>query len=646
MVRFSADRPAVASTRIAMCLLWAIVLSVPAGCGKPPRGGRSAGPAAPKGPTAKQTRVVAHGDLLTPRKPIRFKNQDLAVGYIGSEACAKCHEDQHRSFLETPHSRALEHVRSDDPGDVALRHEVSRRSYEVKLTGADMRHSEQLDEPGPSPEGAAPLRQELEVKYAIGSGNHSRSYLCNLDGFLVESPLTWYASTQSWRMSPGYDRPDHASFQRVVDAGCLFCHAGRVDDEQGRYHPRIHEMSIGCESCHGPGEAHQRYHESTQHPLGTPDDTIVHLGRLTRREAESVCSGCHLRGDAGVTLQGRGLTDFRPGMLIEDHRVDYVRDVADTEMTVVGHVEQMRRSRCYTQTETLTCTSCHDPHFRPRKEDRETYFRNKCVACHTSDDDCGLEKAQRLQQSATDNCMQCHMPTGDTDIPHFAFTHHRIGIHDPEAKQQQEQHPPEVTAALRPIHKVDHLPQVEQDRCQGLAHLEMIGKSRSQVEQDRHTALALQLLTKAHRQGAGDALVEAALARLAWAAEDMVEAAKRARAALAQDPENTDALFVLADCQLLGQQWTEAERLFRQLTTLRRLPDDWLRLGEAVLSQGNAAEAIQLMRKGVEMNPFRPDLYLQFLTAAQLANDLDSARWAVERLERLKRASQREADDK
>jgi hypothetical protein len=52
---------------------------------------------------------------------------------------------------------------------------------------------------------------EYPLKYVIGSDRHARTYAAEVDGFLVESPLTWYASRQRWDLSPGYDRPGHVS---------------------------------------------------------------------------------------------------------------------------------------------------------------------------------------------------------------------------------------------------------------------------------------------------------------------------------------------------------------------------------------------------------------------------------------------------
>ena len=69
---------------------------------------------------------------------------------------------------------------------------------------------------------------ELEADYVVGPGNHARTFLHrNADGRLVQLPVSWYAERGGyWAMSPGYDRPAHLDFRRVIDAGCMSCHNG------------------------------------------------------------------------------------------------------------------------------------------------------------------------------------------------------------------------------------------------------------------------------------------------------------------------------------------------------------------------------------------------------------------------------------
>ena len=138
------------------------------------------------------------------------------------------------------------------------------------------------------------------------------------------------------------------------------------------YDVEVIEPAIGCERCHGPGELHVAWHEGALPNLysdagrstpaeGAKDNTIVNPARLSRELSEAVCQQCHLQGDVQVTVRGRRHDSFRPGFPLSDFRHEY-RLFASSDMTVVGHVEQMQQSRCYTESDSLTCTTCHDPH--------------------------------------------------------------------------------------------------------------------------------------------------------------------------------------------------------------------------------------------------------------------------------------------
>src|SRR5262249_46486789 len=166
---------------------------------------------------------------------------------------------------------------------------------------------------------------DYPLKYVVGSGRHSLTYLVEADGFLVESPVTWYTSKKQWGMSPGYDQPVHLGFERPADEGCLICHAGRAEAVEGSWHRmRVTEAAIGCERCHGPGSLHVERHTgpdggAAKPPTGT-DNTIVNPAHLPRELAEAVCQQCHLRGSATVPAPGSKQSDFRPGLPLQRFR--------------------------------------------------------------------------------------------------------------------------------------------------------------------------------------------------------------------------------------------------------------------------------------------------------------------------------------
>src|SRR5262249_7228600 len=148
------------------------------------------------------------------------------------------------------------------------------------------------------------------------------------DGYLFESPITWYSRKGKWALSPGYEA-DNPHFERFVTPTCLFCHSNQFDHVEGtenRYsQPVFRGHAIGCERCHGPGELHVRRPERS----GGEPPNIVNPARLEPELREAVCQQCHLQGDVRVVRAGRMLTDFRPGLPLTSVESVFVKVAAD-----------------------------------------------------------------------------------------------------------------------------------------------------------------------------------------------------------------------------------------------------------------------------------------------------------------------------
>jgi hypothetical protein len=328
-------------------------------------------------------RDAAQADAEIARPEKLEKPPPPEEGFVGSRKCAACHADIAERYQSHPMAHSLSQVLDAAPIEDYENTEFSppgARTYRVEQRDGKVFHHESMLDADQQPI----YDQALEVKFAMGSGRRGRSYLIFEDGLFFQSPIGWYSKDEKWDLSPGYRPESHARFSRRITEGCFYCHAGRtvLETGMGEHYAKAPflEASIGCERCHGPGQQHVAYRELSV-PPSTPDP-IVNPARLSHAAAESVCYQCHLQGEHTVPRYGRQHRDFRPGQLIEDNWIIFVQGlrVDDAGQTkAVSQVEQMRASRCYLESRgSMGCTSCHDPHWSPPRDQRVAFYRDRC----------------------------------------------------------------------------------------------------------------------------------------------------------------------------------------------------------------------------------------------------------------------------
>jgi Flp pilus assembly protein TadD len=358
-----------------------------------------------------------------------YRNARPGVRYVGDAACVRCHADIAETYRRHPMGRSLLKI---DEAPAEMRGEEKRRdlfkaqgfTYSAARRGGRTLHREsRRDE-----QGRTIAAVDGEVRYVLGSGRLALAFLIERDGYLFESPMTWYSERKRWDLAPGYET-NNPHFERSVTAGCLFCHANRVDHVAGtanRYREPIFQgHAIGCERCHGPGELHVR--EASVAIKGEPN--IVNPSKLEPALRESVCQQCHLMGESAITERAeRSIFDYRPGLPLYRYETVFVPPPGAARLHHnAGQVEQMYESRCFRQSRgAMGCISCHDPHVLPAPADRVAYYRDRCLECHAKRG-CSVPADVRRVQSAEDSCIQCHMPrAAAADVPHIATTIHSI----------------------------------------------------------------------------------------------------------------------------------------------------------------------------------------------------------------------------
>jgi predicted CXXCH cytochrome family protein len=213
-----------------------------------------------------------------------------------------------------------------------------------------------------------------------------------------------------------------------------------------------------------------------------------------------------------------------------DYRQDYALESPEGGMTVTGHVEQMRLSKCYRESDTLSCTTCHSPHDEPEPKGKVAYYRAACLGCHAAQG-CKVDPARLKRESPENSCVACHMPSSPTDIPHLAFTHHRIGL--PGAEKARPAGEERGAARLRPFLDQSRLTEIDRERSLGIGYLEAAGRDKAAGRSAGHMEQALGLLSAVREAGLRDSAVEVSLARIHSARGHTGETISLARDAVA-----------------------------------------------------------------------------------------------------------------
>ena len=425
--------------------------------------------------------------------------------------CAKCHDQIYQRYLTTPMANAsglaTDGMTPGNYSDAASG--ITYRVFE-KDGAAWLRY----DRPGDKN-----LHGEQKLGYFMGSGNHARTYLYAINGYWFETPIAYYREKGSYDMRPSFQGEKEMPFNLPQNAECIRCHmnGAQVEDPGTRNHykglPFLHG-GIACEDCHGDASAHVAH---------GGDGSILNLTKLDAERQVGVCLLCHLEGDVSVEHRGRSIMNYKPGDRIADYISYFVRSGAGGTNRGVSQVEGLYLSMCKRMSGAkMSCTTCHDPHYSPTTEERTTFYRTKCLTCHTD------AKYATTHFHSTPDCTSCHMPQREApDLAHSAWTDHRILARPSAAAPAQA---PGGAVDLIPV------PGVASEatpRDVALAYYQLVAAGDLSVAER-----ARSLLEDVVRSDPGDSDVVAALGFLAYLRGDRQKASVFYESALSFDPNN------------------------------------------------------------------------------------------------------------
>ncbi len=519
--------------------------------------------------------VAAAAQTPTPAS-VELKNPDAA--------CASCHQQIYDRFRTTSKARG-----SGDALDALLpgsfHHDPSNISYRVyQQDGAAwMSYSR----PASDPRGALDGHQRL--RFYIGSGHRGRTYLFQSGNQWFELPINYYTRRAGWDMAPAFGDSLTLPAPLPVDPNCLHCHATAVQQSLPTARNSFATIpflqgGIGCSSCHGDPAAHLA--ANGHGPIANP----IKMAPAAR---DSVCLQCHLEGDAVVYRPEKSLNQFAVGDDLANTAVYFVRSTGKTGGgRATSQYEALLQSACKRASgDKLTCINCHDPHGSPSPDQRVSFYRARCLSCHTA-------PALAVHHLEQPDCTHCHMPRLETaDISHEQLTDHNIQA---RPRPSRDSAPiPQAIETLLPVGNTAFT-----DRELGLAYAQMAEHGFPGMD-----TKALQLLSSAAASGASDPEMNSRLGYLYQLAGKGDLARQYYRKALEDDPYQPSALANLAVIDAATGRVPESIRLLDRLVSADpSRTTAGLNLAFIECSLGRNAESRALLEKLSQLNPDDPQL--------------------------------------
>lgn len=400
--------------------------------------------------------VVAEAEVKD--RPI----ESATEGYITSKTCQSCHPDAYHSWHSSFH-RSMTQLPSTatvvgDFENVTV--SFHGRAYHLQREGET--YWVTYENPDAMKRFSMEKRVRRKVKLLTGSHHMQVYWVSPGEGRKLDLlPIVWLKEAQRWIprsasfIQPPSSRPDSESGR--WNMACLTCH---TTQEQPRWESadamdtRVGEFGIACEACHGPGEAHVRFHSNplkrySQRIRGAIDDPMVQPEELDRERASEVCGQCH-----AISLEAsprehelwkqRGKS-YRPGDVLTDSLVpvlttnrafmsvffegDKEKELgsywSDGMVRVTGReYNGLLESPCHVHgsgDRKMTCLSCHEMHpddgdvrdLSAWADDQlKPGMRGNaaCLQCH-EDYRTGLQGHTRhAPDSSGSLCYNCHMP--------------------------------------------------------------------------------------------------------------------------------------------------------------------------------------------------------------------------------------------
>ncbi len=330
-------------------------------------------------------------------------NSNERKKFAGSVSCANCHKVIYNSHIHTAHfltSATADEKNIKGSFDAGKNKFVfnAKTIIAMEKRQAGFFQVEYL-------EGIEKKSCQFDV--VVGSGTKGQTYLNWNKNHLFQLPITYFTAADQWSNSPGY--PGRVVFNRPITGRCLECHStyakviSEEDKKPGEFDRNSMIYGVDCEKCHGGSAEHVAF--QTQNPAEKKAKYVTNPAALSRQQNLDLCGLCH----GGRLKKSKPSFSFTAGDALADY---FIKDTAPQLAAGIDvHGNQLgllAASKCFRQSITMTCNSCHNAH--NNESGQTVLFSQRCIACHTAEHVGDCKMTNTIGTTIKNNCVDCHMP--------------------------------------------------------------------------------------------------------------------------------------------------------------------------------------------------------------------------------------------
>jgi thioredoxin-like negative regulator of GroEL len=365
-----------------------------------------------------------------------FSRAPEKASYAGSHSCRECHESFYRKWEPSHHGKAMQPVTprfvKESLTPLAQPILIGKNRYGVDL---DARKLTETSEDGKT--------KRYPMLHVLG-GKNVFYFLTLLDkGKLQVLPLAYNVRDRAWFNTTG------SMIRHFVEAGdqaldwhdpmltfntaCFSCHVSQLaknyDLTRDVYRTVWREPGISCESCHGPGEAHNRVCRALPQGVAPTNLCLTSWRTFTPEQVNNACAPCHAKMHPLTTAFVPGEPYFDHYDLVCLENADFSADGRDLGENYT--YTQWLMNPCARKGR-LSCTHCHTSSGRYRFATNDV--NQACAACHADKAKRIVAHSRHPALGATGKCIACHMPT--TQFAGMRRSDHSLRPPCPEAAER------------------------------------------------------------------------------------------------------------------------------------------------------------------------------------------------------------------